>query len=75
MGTMTPEEQARLLQEAHRLSDNGDEEGSRAIYRTIPIPADLLKLIKDGFGPEILKRIGYNYSEAEALYGKDWLDR
>ncbi|MDL2274613.1 hypothetical protein LJC22_00615 [Desulfosarcina sp. OttesenSCG-928-G10] len=75
MGTMTPEERARLLQEAHRLSDNGDEEGSRAIYRMIPLPADLLKTLKSSFGGQILKDIGYNYSEAEALYGTDWLDR
>lgn len=75
METRTQTEQEKLIREAHRLLDAGDKEGAKAIYRTLPLPAEFLKLTKESFGSQMLKDIGYNYSEAEALYGKDWLDR
>lgn len=75
MSTMTQDEKGRLIDEAYKLRISGDEEGAEAIYKTIPVPASYVKRIKESFGPDVLKRIGYNYSEAEELYGKDWLDR
>ncbi|MDL2321636.1 hypothetical protein LJC47_04765 [Desulfosarcina sp. OttesenSCG-928-B08] len=72
---LTQAEKEDLLSEAFRLSEAGDEEGSDEIYRLFPVSARLAKGIKDSLGPETLRRINYNYSEAEALYGKDWLDR
>lgn len=72
---LTQRQKEDLLSEASRLEDIGDEEGSDAIYRLFPIPVGLLNGTKESFGADTLRRINYNYSEAEALYGKDWLDK
>lgn len=72
---LTQAEKEDLLSEAFRLSEAGDEEGSDEIYRLFPVSARLAKGLKNTVGAKIMKEIGYNYSEAEALYGKDWLDR
>lgn len=73
MTEMTQEERIRLIDEAGRRIAAGDTEGGEAIFKKIPMRASFLKSIKDGFGSDVLRRIGYNYSKAEELYGKDWL--
>lgn len=73
--TMTIEEKDRLIDEAAEAELAGDEERAAAILKTVPISADLAMDMKKAVGSEILRTIGYNYSEAEAKYGPDWLQK
>lgn len=72
---LTQRQKEDLMSAASQLEDAGDEEGADTIYRLFPLPASFVKGMKDDFGPEFLKRLNFNYTEAENLYGKDWLER
>jgi hypothetical protein len=41
--------------------------------KRLPVPAHLAKFVKDHYGVEDLKRLGWDLSEAEQRYGADWL--
>lgn len=77
--SLTQRQKEDLLSEAARLEfDIGDEDAANEIFRLVPIPAGMAKGIKDSFGElgvEMLKEIDFNYSEEEALHGKDWLEK
>jgi hypothetical protein len=70
---MTIEEKDRLIDAAAEAELAGETEKAKAILKTIPVPADLAMHLKNAVGADILRAIGYNYSEAEAKYGHNWL--
>ena len=71
--TMSLDEKYAIGRKAFELQDAGDEEGYRRLFRTIPIPSYLAKVMKDKMGADFLINGGFNLSEAEAEFGSDWL--
>ena len=70
---MTIEEKDRLIDAALEAELAGDKDRAKEIMKKIPLPADWAMDVKKAAGSDILRTIGYNYSEAEARYGADWL--
>ena len=72
---MTEKEQAAIFMKAIELRDAGKEAEAHALQATVPLPPYLAKIAKEKIGADFLIQAGYNLSEAEAAYGKDWLTR
>ena len=72
--TMTLDEKLDISRRAFELLDAGDREGYSRLIRTAPMPPYLAKVFKDKVGADFLIDAGYNLSEAEAEFGRDWLN-
>ena len=72
---MTEDERIDILMEVVRLKKEGKEAESEALMRTIPLRPEFAQDIKDVYGADFLIEHGYNISEAEAKFGKDWLSK
>jgi hypothetical protein len=70
---MTLDEKLSISNRALDLLDAGDREGYSRLIRTAPLPPYLAKVMKEKVGADFLIDAGYNLSEAEAEFGKDWL--
>ena len=70
---MTLDEKLAISNKACLLWQAGDEEGYSRLTRTIPMPPFLAKVIKEKVGLDALLNGGWNLSEVEAEFGKDWL--
>ena len=57
------------------LLDAGDREGYSCLTRSIPMPPNLAKVMKEKVGVDFLINGGWNLSEAEAEFGSDWLSK
>jgi len=73
--TMTISEKLAITGRAFELLDAGDEEGFSRVLRSAPMPPYLAKAAKDTIGVDFLINGGWNLSEAEAEFGRDWLAR
>ena len=73
--TMTLDEKLAISCRAAALHDAGDEEGATRLLRTAPLPPYLAKIYKEKIGVEHLINSGWNLSEAEAAFGRDWLNK
>jgi hypothetical protein len=73
--TMTLDEKLAISNRAVDLYDAGDEEGFSRLIRTAPMPPYLAKVAKKTMGANFLIEGGWNLSEAEAEFGKDWLNK
>ena len=73
--TMTLDEKLAISLKAFELLEAGDREGYSRLIRTAPMPPYLAKIMKEKMGPEYLIEGGWNLSEAELEFGKDWLTR
>jgi hypothetical protein len=73
--TMTLDEKLAISNKAFSLLEAGDEEGFSRLLRTAPLPPYLAKVYKEKVGVKQLIESGWNLSEAEAEFGKDWLSR
>ena len=73
--TMTLDEKLAIACKAAALSDSGDEEGASRLIRTAPLPPYLAKVIKEKVGLDVLLNGGWNLSEVEAEFGKQWLSK
>jgi hypothetical protein len=71
--TMTLHEKLALGVEAIELKKQGKFEEAMQIQKSIPLPPYLAKWAKKRIGADFLIKEGWNLSEAEAEYGKDWL--
>jgi hypothetical protein len=71
--TMTLDEKLAISCKAAELRKAGDEEGASRLLRTAPMPPYLAKVAKEKIGADFLINGGWNLSEAEAEFGKDWL--
>ena len=72
---MTLDEKLAVSNKAIALKHAGDREGYDRLMRTIPIPSYIAKVIKEKVGADYLIDGGWNLSEAEAKFGKNWLSR
>ena len=71
--TMTLDEKLTISIKAGELWKAGDKEGYSRLMRTAPMPPYLAKVAKKTMGADFLIKGGFNLSEAEAEFGKDWL--
>ena len=71
--TMSLDEKLAISHRAIALKQAGDREGYSRTLRTMPLPPYLAKVIKEKVGLDSLLSLGWNLSEVEAEYGKDWL--
>ena len=71
--TMTLDEKLDIACRSAALREAGDEEGASRLIRTAPMPPYLAKMFKEKVGADFLIDNGYNLSEAEAEFGRDWL--
>ena len=72
---MTEDEKIDLLMEVVRLKNEGKEAESDKLFKTIPLEPQFAQDIKDVYGADFLIEHGYNISEAEAKFGKDWISK
>ena len=72
--TMSLDEKLTISNKALDLLDSGDEEGFSRLIRTAPMPPYLAKFLKDKVGVDLLKKSGFNLTEAEAEFGPNWLN-
>jgi hypothetical protein len=70
---MTLDEKLAICCKAAELRKVGDEEGAMRLMKTAPIPPYIAKVIKEKAGAKYLA--GWNLSEAEAEFGRDWLSK
>jgi len=73
--TMTLDEKLALSGKAAELWNSGDKEGYIRLMKTTPIPPYIAKVIKEKVGADFLINEGWNLSEAEAEFGRDWLNK
>jgi hypothetical protein len=73
--TMTLKEKLAIGVRSIELKKAGKLEEADRVWKQIPLAPYLAKFCKERFGPEFLIQCGYNLSEAEAEFGKDWLSR
>ena len=71
--TMTLDEKLAISMKACALYHAGDEEGFSRVIRTAPMPPYLAKIMKEKMGVDFLLKGGFNLSEAEAEFGRNWL--
>jgi len=71
--TMSLDEKLAISCKAAELRQAGDEEGASRLLRTAPMPPYLAKVFKEKVGADFLINNGFNLSEAEAEFGRDWL--
>jgi hypothetical protein len=71
--TMTLDEKLAISNKALDLLDAGDREGYSRLIRTAPMPPYLAKIAKEKMGVDFLIKGGWNLSEAEVEFGRDWL--
>ena len=71
--TMTLDEKLAIGLKAAELRRAGDKEGATRLMKTAPLPPYFAKVIKDKVGLDVLLSTGWNMSEVEAEFGKEWL--
>jgi hypothetical protein len=75
---MTQQEKGAIATKAFELRDQGKLEECDRMLKQIPLSPYMAKFIKDHieyFGEDFFEKYGWNLSEAEAVYGPDWLTR
>ena len=73
--TMTLDEKLAISCKAAELRKAGDKEGASRLIRTAPMPPYIAKVMKEKVGVDFLIDGGWNLSEAEAEFGKNWLSK
>ena len=74
MSQLTHTETLHIIQSSLAASDRGDHEEEHRLLIQLPMPPELAMACKNTFGAEWLKQMDYDLSEAEEVYGKNWLD-
>ncbi|GHT14255.1 hypothetical protein AGMMS4956_11740 [Bacteroidia bacterium] len=72
---MTLKEKLAIGMRSFELEDAGNLEEADRVWKQIPLDPPLAKWWKEMVGVDSLIQQGYNLSEAEAEYGKDWLTK
>ena len=74
MSQLTHTETLHIIQASLAAADRGDYEEESRLIQQLPMPPHLAIACKNTFGTEFLKQSNYDLSEAEAAYGKNWLE-
>jgi hypothetical protein len=75
MSQLSHEKTLEIIQASFAAADRGDFEEEHRLIQLLPMPATLAMAYKETFGVEALQRSGFDLSEAEEIYGNDWLAR
>jgi hypothetical protein len=71
---MTLDEECALMERVLALESAGKKAEADVLLRhQYPMPPYLAKFAKSHLGADFLVKGGFNLSEAEAEFGKDWL--
>lgn len=73
MSQLSYEKRMDILTRSLEASARGDEDEALRISQEKPLTPWIAKATREIFGAEYLK--GWDLSEAEAEYGKDWLNK
>ena len=73
MKTMSLDEKTQIALKSVELRNAGKKEEATELMKTLPLPPYLVKILVECFGAEAMRESGWDLSEAEAEYGKDWL--
>lgn len=68
------QETLTILNRAHEAFQAGDHTEYVKISQLIPLAPHIAKATKETLGATYLKNSGFDLSEAEAVYGHNWLD-
>ena len=69
------EDEIDIIVQMIALEDEGKEDEVLALQKKVALPAFLGPFTKEYFGLDWLKNCGWNMSEIEAKYGKDFLTK
>jgi hypothetical protein len=69
------DERSKITMKALELEKAGKYEEAMALSKTRPLSPYLAKILKEKVGVDYLRKSGWNLAEAEAEFGRDWLDR
>ncbi len=72
---MSEEEKTKMFDLARKLEAEGKKDEAHEIAMKIPLAPHLAMALKEVCGADYVRNEGFNLSEAEAEYGKDWLDK
>ncbi|GHV58431.1 hypothetical protein AGMMS49579_25950 [Spirochaetia bacterium] len=72
---LTQREKADIMMKAIDLDDAGKKDEAMALFKTLPMPPFLAKVMKEKVGVNYLTTSKWNLAEAEAAFGQDWLNR
>jgi hypothetical protein len=72
---MTAQERMEIADKSAELRMAGKDAEATAVFKQIPLPPSTARIWKKYVGAESLKTSGWNLSDAEAAFGKDWLDK
>jgi hypothetical protein len=72
---MSLDERLEIFQKSDELRAAGKEKEAMAMSKTCPLSPYLAKIAKEKVGVDYLRKSGWNLAEAEAEFGRDWLDR
>jgi hypothetical protein len=72
---MTLQEKLKIIVQSIKLEEEGKLEEADRVWKQVPLAPYLAKWCKDMIGPDFLTQNGFNLSEAEEEYGKEWLTR
>jgi hypothetical protein len=73
MAQLTDEQIDEILDKSFEAEREGNKEECYRILKQIPISPWLARGLKEVYGKKLIEH-GFNLSEAEAAYGKSWLD-
>ncbi len=74
MSVMTREQRFDIIKRANKSWAEGGEKKQLKSKKSSLSPPHLVKFYLEEFGRERLLNAGFNLSEAEEKYGKNWLD-
>jgi hypothetical protein len=72
---MTNVEKSNIAFEASQFEAVGDHQKALEVAKKLPMSPAIAKIWKKHIGLESLKQSGWNFSEVEASFGKDWFTR
>jgi hypothetical protein len=72
---MTLHERLEIGVKSAQLWDAGKEDEALALYQTTPLKPWIAKILKKRVGLEYLRQSGWNMTEVEATFGKEWLNK
>jgi hypothetical protein len=70
---MTEKEKAAITVRACALHNAGKKDEAMVLFKSLPMPPFLARVMKEKAGPGYLINSGWNMTEAEAAFGQGWL--
>ena len=72
--TMSDERRKELAKEVGAAVRAGDMNLARKIAMKVPLSLPMANVLKQDWGIESLKTVGFNMDDVVAVYGKEWLE-